>query len=53
MWLLHAGVDRKRYRELVAMKPLPDEEPPGPLEVICPKCDDLYVAELGPLRRVA
>jgi hypothetical protein len=37
-----------RYRELIAMKPLVHEEPPEPITVECPRCGDLYVAELQP-----
>lgn len=48
MLLLHTGVHGKRYRDLLAMKPLPHEEPPEPLEVTCPRCGDVYVAELDP-----
>jgi hypothetical protein len=46
MLLLHARVHDSRYRELIAMKPLPHEEPPEPVTVECPLCADLYVAEL-------
>jgi hypothetical protein len=48
MLLLHARIHVARYRELIAMKPLAHEEPPAPLTVECPRCGDLYVAELQP-----
>jgi hypothetical protein len=44
----HARVHASRYRELIAMKPLAHEEPPEPVTVECPRCGDLYVAELQP-----
>jgi hypothetical protein len=48
VFFLHARVHVARYRELMAMKPLPHEEPPEPITVECPLCGDLYVAELQP-----
>jgi hypothetical protein len=48
MLLLHVGVHRARYRELIAIRPIPGQEPPEPLTVDCPRCGDRYVAELHP-----
>ena len=48
MLLLHVGVHRARYRELVAMRPIPGQEPPEALTVDCPHCGDRDVAELHP-----
>lgn len=48
MLFLHVAVHRARYRELVAAEPIPGLTAPEPVTVACPKCGDLFVAELDP-----
>lgn len=48
MRFLHAGVYVQRHRELVADAPVSGDTPPGPFTVVCPRCGDTYVADIGP-----
>ena len=47
MIFLHAGIFRSKFRDLVgsasALKPIPIE----PITIECPKCGDLYIADLA------
>ena len=48
MLLLHIGVHRARYRELVGAEAIDGVEPTEPFTAQCPKCGDTCVAELFP-----
>ena len=40
MEFLHAGIDRGRYRELLADHPVFGDQPPDPFVTQCPRCGD-------------
>ena len=48
MEFLHARIYRQRYRELIAEVPVFGDRPPEPFTIACPKCGDVYLAELAP-----